>query len=625
MNGQASIEFVAIIGVALVLALPFVVEGQESMVDLATGSEDAKFQSEMNELGDTVTQVTASGDRTKRTIKFQIPQNIESVTTQKRALIFTQDRGNKKNFSASFDSEISTSNIPVDQGIYVLEVERLDGITYIRRNGTLPENFILNSINYQDPVEIGNQQTVQYTVRNTGDEQGSQYINFSVENSTVQYENQEGPEMLEAGDTTSSQFTWTTDSIGTYKLVIETQNDTEARQFEVVDPSQPYFKVDIDESATDATVEQGNTFSSEYIVNNTGDKTDTQDISYEITQSGTTVASDPSHSQMTLSPSDSPQQASINWDTTELSTGIYNLTVSSENSTDRVEFEITSPALSEPLVGGEWSRVVPADVQGGYDYFFNSSESPYGDTYGGNNSVQYDNHGFYVMKYQASENSSNSGVPQSVSNKAGWNDIPFNDKGGSPNAYESCQALDNETDDYDVHLITNREWMTVARQVAQRPENWADNTVGSTGSSGGLYQGNTDLTLDRAVRLGWPPHAASVGGSDQRTHILASGDAVWDLSGDLREWVDADEDGTTMSFYSDNERYEVNATNSTVNGGDGLGTGSGLKILFYDLKAGVRGGSWYEADDAGIFFAVSNDPEFSSTLTGFRCSAVPVS
>ena len=273
----------------------------------------------------------------------------------------------------------------------------------------------------------------------------------------------------------------------------------------------------------------------------------------------------------------------------------------------------------------------PAGAEGGYDYFFNTSTTPYGTTYGGNSSVQYTGDGFFVMRYQASENSSDSGVPQSVSDKAGWNTIPFNSAGGSPNAYGACEALDSQTSGYDIHLTTNREWMTVARQVAQNSTNWADGTVGSTGSSGGLYQGNRDSAggLDRAVNLqNYPdgvdyPNAADVGDatSDEvRTHVLSSGDRVWDLSGDLWMWVDAEEDGTTMSTNS-SKIYEKNTESSTVSGGDGLGTDYG----FDNGDAALRGGLWLNGDGAGVFHALSRTPDTSLTFTGFRCSAVPVS
>ncbi|MFO7793459.1 MAG: hypothetical protein R6V35_00590 [Candidatus Nanohaloarchaea archaeon] len=127
MKGQASIEFVGVVGIALVLATPFVVEAQDSMIDLAISSEDANFQSEINQLGETVDQVAASGEKSQQTVEFQVPGNIETVYSQQQALIFTQARGEqKKNFSTSFDTDINSTDIPTDQGIYELNIEYLN-------------------------------------------------------------------------------------------------------------------------------------------------------------------------------------------------------------------------------------------------------------------------------------------------------------------------------------------------------------------------------------------------------------------------------------------------------------------------------------------------------------------
>lgn len=283
-------------------------------------------------------------------------------------------------------------------------------------------------------------------------------------------------------------------------------------------------------------------------------------------------------------------------------------------------------SLSEPSVGGEWSLVTPDGAEGGYDYFFNSSTTPYGSTYGGNSSVEYDGQGFYIMKYQAAQNSSDNSLPAS-NGDAGWNSISFNDGSAQsgPSAYTACENLDVKTSDFDVHLMTNREWMTVARQVAQRPENWADGSVGSTGSSGGLYQGNhgTGDNYDRAVNLGDSANNANTG-KEQRTHNLSSGDQVWDLSGDLSMWVDAGENGSAISApdADSNKIYERKPKSTAVNESpSSLGVDNG----FSDGKAGARSGPYIEGLQVGVFYADSFDPSFPSSQIGFRCSAVPSS
>lgn len=133
MKGQASIELVGIVGIALILSTPFIVEAQDSMIDLAISSEDANFHSEITELGETVDKVSATGEKSQKTLEFQIPQNIESIHEQEQALIFTQNRGNRdKNFSVSFDAEINATDLTADQGIYQLNIEYLNGTAQIQ-------------------------------------------------------------------------------------------------------------------------------------------------------------------------------------------------------------------------------------------------------------------------------------------------------------------------------------------------------------------------------------------------------------------------------------------------------------------------------------------------------------
>ncbi len=235
MKGQASIELVGIVGIALVLATPFVVEAQDSMIDLAISSEDANFQSEINELSETVDKVSASGEKSKQTVEFQLPPNIESVTSQQQALIFTQARGDqRKNFSTSFNTEINSTGIPADQGIYELEVEYRNGKAYIARAGasatgslTTPANYRISSVSYPSEVEQGEQFNVTFDVTNTGGSQGSQDIVFSV-NSGSGYSETKSNQVLGSGSSKQIEFNWDTsgESTGNYQFSVSTQNDS---------------------------------------------------------------------------------------------------------------------------------------------------------------------------------------------------------------------------------------------------------------------------------------------------------------------------------------------------------------------------------------------------------------
>lgn len=132
MKGQASIELVGVVGIALVLATPFVVEAQDSMIDLAISSEDANFQASLNELEEAVDEVAASGEKSSRMVEIRVPGNMEKIYSQNQALIYTQVRGEqRKNFSTSFETEINSTNLSTEQGIYQLNIEYKNGTAQI--------------------------------------------------------------------------------------------------------------------------------------------------------------------------------------------------------------------------------------------------------------------------------------------------------------------------------------------------------------------------------------------------------------------------------------------------------------------------------------------------------------
>ena len=99
------------------------------------------------------------------------------------------------------------------------------------------------------------------------------------------------------------------------------------------------------------------------------------------------------------------------------------------------------------------------------------------------------------------------------------------------------------------HLITNNEWMTLARNIERVPSNWSSGIVGD----GNIYSGHNDAA----------PHAALVGdinndngyyltdqtsGNQRRTLILTNGEVVWDLAGNVSEWINKIYNNTDYSI-----------------------------------------------------------------------------
>ncbi|MFO7793819.1 MAG: PKD domain-containing protein [Candidatus Nanohaloarchaea archaeon] len=543
-----------------------------------------------------------SGDWTEWAGDQEIPVSGTSSVTL--ANVTEGDGANNLDVNVNYDSGgltgLSTSG-SISGNFEITESGSSTGDGGDEDEGSDPADFDVAIDNDNSPVTEGESFDVDYNLSNTGEESDTQDVVLSVDG----VEEDSVEESIDGGEDSTGSLSWSTedgDAGSDIDYTVSTDDSSESGTVTVEELEGPTADISVNDSSPeeDEVVEFDGSGSSE------GDGS-IESYDWDFDDGGT----------------ENGQVVEHSFD----SSGSYDVEltvedVNGETDTASETIDVEEATVSSPSVGGEWSRVEPASTEGGYDYFFNESSGD--NEYLGDTSVEYTDQGFFVMKYQASNNGSD--VPQSVSDERGWNYIPFNDEGGSPNAYDACQALDSEaSDDYDVHLMTNREWMTVARQVAQDSSNWADGDIGSTGDSGGLFQGNHNEgdDYDRAVDIGQHPNDADAVGETERTHELASGDNVWDMSGDLWMWVDAEEDGSTMNSpdSSGDKIYEKNPESSEVEGGDGLGNDNGLD----DGDAALRSGYWRNGDSAGVFYAYSYAPGLSDAIYGFRCSAVPVS
>jgi hypothetical protein len=113
-------------------------------------------------------------------------------------------------------------------------------------------------------------------------------------------------------------------------------------------------------------------------------------------------------------------------------------------------------------------------------------------------------------------------------------------------ARDACRALGREHD-----LISNPEWMTIARDAERVGANWSGGAPGA----GRIVEGRTDGSPEdlSGVADARDPYsdtgnsAADAPGSgweQRRTVHLSTGGVVWDLAGNVQEWIDWRPGGT---------------------------------------------------------------------------------
>ncbi len=117
---------------------------------------------------------------------------------------------------------------------------------------------------------------------------------------------------------------------------------------------------------------------------------------------------------------------------------------------------------------------------------------------------------------------------------------------GFPIARISQITADSYCTDAGASLISNAEWMTIARNIEAQHSNWynpntnpPENQVGS----GGLWRGHTDNNPPNALAASTDDNQGYIGTNndinnewaEKRTHTLSNGEVIWDLGGNVAE------------------------------------------------------------------------------------------
>ena len=262
----------------------------------------------------------------------------------------------------------------------------------------------------------------------------------------------------------------------------------------------------------------------------------------------------------------------------------------------------------------------------------------------------YTTNSFCVMKYEAK----NAGA---ATTGDATDDTPVSRAAGTPwvsinrdSSITKCTDID-DNGKYD--LITNDEWQSVARNIELVGSNWAN---GSVGDAGGLSTGHSDNSPSNTLAANSDDNNAchetgdtcdgSTWHSQKRTHTLSNGEVVWDIAGNVWEWVKDSNTQTTYGSgaYMSQITSDTHTTSGSLSGGTTTtsrttkgqfgpsgdytdldstpygGLGHGTLNNFSAVGAVVRGGERSVGDLNGAF-AVTLTPTAStlSPSVGFRC------
>ena len=262
---------------------------------------------------------------------------------------------------------------------------------------------------------------------------------------------------------------------------------------------------------------------------------------------------------------------------------------------------------------------------------------------------------FCVMKYEAKcdgvgacNASDTTSVPESVAAGNPWVSIRADESAAAGSGAQArCEAMSEAGFNTGTFtLISNAEWMTIARDIENTDSNWSGGTVGSghinrgwTANSGDDGFQNTAVapSTDTSCLYNTAADTCAATGLHKfkRTHSLSNGSELWDFSGNVYSWVDWDKDTAGFNLGpTDGDTGGWNELNDLVGSltaddvsPDGAYTSAqnmGRLFSWTSGGAALRGGHWLHGSFAGAFtLYLSYAPSDSHTSIGFRCSYRP--
>lgn len=212
--------------------------------------------------------------------------------------------------------------------------------------------------------------------------------------------------------------------------------------------------------------------------------------------------------------------------------------------------------------------------------------------------------GLHVPAFQYSQypcSKSAAGTPVLDMDLKPWVNINYHD------AVKVCQEAGYT-------LSRESQELSIRLEVCEQPENWTGGAVGV----GSVYLGLHKGTVSGAK----PASYESTDPEERQWHVLANGQRVYGLAGNIFNWVFDDIQGDARGLVAGEISRDSPSLTTPPHPSNQAGMGwrpeGGVNWSGHAL---VRGGYWYSEDDAGVFRLDSGWPDHARGYVGFRYTA----
>ncbi|MCB0343220.1 MAG: hypothetical protein KDD59_13325 [Bdellovibrionales bacterium] len=209
-------------------------------------------------------------------------------------------------------------------------------------------------------------------------------------------------------------------------------------------------------------------------------------------------------------------------------------------------------------------------------------------------------------------------------------------RGGTTNegAIEACSAL-GETH---FSLISNNQWQVAARNIEQVASNWSGLSYGVGFLNVGNITNTPNQSCDGLTSNVFGGSCSTSGGSHEtfRVHTLTNSEDIWDLGGNVKEWVSTNNTVATYTASATNTvaltsmkklwfgpLYSPTYSSPSDPGAIGNLGRTGQHYTFISGIDYIQRGSKFDSGNASGIFSSYVQNLNASVTTGFRCSWRP--
>ena len=124
-KAQASMEYLMIVGFAMLLTAPLLLIYSQQTTSLNDHLEDSQANKVADKIIDTVNSVYYSGEGAKRTIKISFPENVLSVIINQKLLTLNMDSSHKPYEINRWTEANMTGSLNKFEGLHTIVIENL--------------------------------------------------------------------------------------------------------------------------------------------------------------------------------------------------------------------------------------------------------------------------------------------------------------------------------------------------------------------------------------------------------------------------------------------------------------------------------------------------------------------